>query len=136
MATVSHTLGLTKEATDGLFVEIDPVLREITTLWWIFQNRQNSITYIFSHLRLNVVFIISFFFFAVHFSQNVKKSLICIMKRKSICYNPMSKPSKFLSRMEMWRRLQNQCTCYTFYSSSYGSVVLKDVLKTERCFWQ
>ena len=136
MATVSHTLGLTKEATDGLFVEIDSVLREITTLWWIFQNRQNSITYIFSHLRLNVVFIVSFFFFAVHFSQNVKKSLICIMKRKSICYNPMSKASKFLSRMEMWRRLQNQCTCYTFYSSSYGSIFLKDVLKTERYFWQ
>ena len=56
------------------------------------------------------------------------------MKVESICCNPMSKASRFLSSMETGRRLQNQCTYFTFYSSSYVSVVSRGSSQNRKDF--
>ena len=58
------------------------------------------------------------------------------MKVESICCNLMSKASRLLSSMETGRRLQNQCTYFTFIAALMSVLFPEDLLKTERTFWQ
>lgn len=136
MATLNHTLGLTKEATDGLLVEIDSMLREITTLWWIFQNRQNSITYIFSHLRLNVAFIIFFSSFQYIFHRMSRNHEYASWNWKASATIPCQRPVNFWALWKCEDACKINAQVIHFIAAHMSVLFQKDVLKIERSIWQ